>query len=227
MILLKNEIKKVSKISAESIKLNCIYDLYKDIALFWTQNDNQATICMLDGNMIICNHSANIDELREFINVISPLSVFSDADTLTALFNENFHRVCVVKSDSKFKCDTKSDTVTSKEIYSLLDVSGLNLPPYEHFAVDFCYRLNHGQLKYFAQKQNCAAIGISDGQAVLLNGIASHKRGMGTFALYGLLSQYALPYIAVCEKEVLPFYLKNNFSHFYDAGYWRKKLELL
>ena len=58
----------------------------------------------------------------------------------------------------------------------------------------------------------CAAIGVFDGQTVLVNGITSHKKGMGTVALGGLLSQYDATAIAVCEKEVEPFYLKNDFK---------------
>ena len=128
----------------------------------------------------------------------------------------------------KLKVSSNTHNITDiNEIYKLLNIKGLDLPPYEYFAVDFCHRLNHGGLKYFALKENCAAIGVFDGQAVLVNGIASHKKGMGTLALCGLLSQYNVPAFAVCEKNVTPFYLKNNFSHIYDAGYWRKNLELL
>ncbi len=222
MINLVSEIPKVALPLAEIVKINCTYNLYRDIALFWTQDSSRAVISMLDGNMTIYNNGADIDELREFIGVISPLSVFSDADTLTALFGDGFHRVCAMKSEYRFECDIKSDTLNSSEIYKLLDIDGLELPPYEHFAVDFCHRLNRGLLKYYAIKDKCAAVGICDGQAVLLNGIASHQKGMGTQALTGLLSQYDVPCIAVCEEDVKPFYLKNNFSHVYDAGYWRK-----
>lgn len=222
MISLVNEIPKLSQPLAEVVKINCAYNSYGDVALFWTQDQTRAVISMLDGNMVIYNNDADIDELREFIGVISPSSVFSDAKTLTALFKDNFHEVCVVKSDKKFDCDEISDSVNSSEIYNLLNVSGLSLPPYEFFAVDFCHRLNHGALKYFAKKDLCAAIGVFDGQTVLVNGIASHKKGMGTMALQGLLSQYKTTAIAVCEKEVMPFYLKNNFEHVYNAGYWRK-----
>lgn len=224
MILLVNEIPKINLPRAEVVKINCNYQLYKDIALFWTQDTDKAIISMLDGNMVIYNNSANIEELSEFIEVISPLSVFSDADTLRLIFGEAFHRVYVMKSERSFRCNTLSQAVNSKEIYNLLDVNGLELPPYEHFAVDFCYKLNHGQLKYFAIKQTCAAVGISDGNSVLVNGIASHKKGMGTVALAGLLSQYNTTAFAVCEKAIMPFYLKNNFNHAYDAGYWRKNV---
>ena len=222
MISLTNEIPKLNLALAEVVKINCTYESYKDIALFWTQDGTRAVVSMLDGNMVIYNAGADMDELREFIAIISPQSVFSDADTLTALFGGDFHRVCVMKTEQKFVCNNLSETVSSKEIYELLDVDGLDLPPYECFAVDFCHRLNHGQLKYYAIKGKCAAVGICDGQAVVVNGIASHKKGMGTQALAGLLSQYDLPCIAVCEENIKPFYLKNNFSHSYYAGYWRK-----
>ena len=222
MISLVNEIPKLNLPLAEVVKINCTYNLYKDIAMFWLQNENNAIISMLDGNMTIYNNGADCDELRQFINVISPLSVFSDAKTLKKLFENKFHRVCVVKSEHRFDCNLQSDTLNSSEIYRLLDVDGLQLPPYEHFAVDFCYRLNHGQLKYFALKNKCAAITISDGQAALLNGIASHQKGMGRAALCGVLAGYNMHCLAVCEESVLPFYLKNNFYHIYDAGYWRK-----
>ena len=223
MISLVDKIPKLNSHCAESIKINCNYQLYKDVALFWVQDGNKAVISMLDGNMVILNVSADIDELREFVNMVSPLSVFSDADTMTSLFGERFHRVFVMQSDYRFKGDKPSDTLNSSEIYRLLDVKGLSLPPYEFFAVDFCYRLNHGCLKYFALKEICAAIGISDGQAVLLNGIASHKKGMGSVALHGVLSQFGYKTaFAVCERDVCGFYEKNNFRHIYDGGYWRK-----
>ena len=222
MISLTNEIPKLNSPLAEVVKINCTYNSYKDVAMFWVQNENDAIISMLDGNMIIYNNSADFDELREFIRLISPLSVFSNAETMGRLFQNSFHRVCVMKSEHRFECDLHSDSLNSGEIYKLLDVDGLELPPYEHFAVDFCHRLNHGHLKYFALNNKCAAVTISDGQAVLLNGIASHQKGMGSVALCGVLAGIDLPCLAVCEENITPFYLKNNFSHVYDAGYWRK-----
>lgn len=223
MISLTNKIAEIRKCAAEAVKINCTYQLYNDIALFWTQGSNKAIISMLDGNMTIYNNGngADIDELRQFIKAVSPLSVFSDADTMTRIFGQNIHRVCVMKSEHRYKSNIVSDRLSSDEIYKLLDTDGLNLPPYEHFAVDFCYRLNHGQLKYFALKQKCAAVTISDGKTLLLNGIASHLKGMGTVALNGVLSHSNLPCLAVCEANIKPFYEKNNFCHIYDAAYRR------
>lgn len=222
MISLVNEIPHFNLPRVEVVKINCNYNLYRDIALFWTQDQTRAVISLLDGDMVIFNNGADCEELREFINVISPHSVFSDADTLTQIFGNNFHTALVMQSNSAFNCDMQSDILSSNEIYKLLSVDGLDLPDYEYFAVDFCYRLNHGGLKYFAIKDLCAAIGIFDGHTALVNGIASHKKGLGTTALYGLLSQFNVPALAVCKKHVSPFYLKNNFSHAYNVGYWRK-----
>lgn len=223
MISLTNEISEIKKCAAEAVKINCTYRLYNDIALFWTQNSNKAIISMLDGNMTIYNNGngADIDELRQFIKAVSPISVFSDCDTMTRLFGQGIHRVCVMKSEHRYQSEILSDRLSSGEIYKLLDTDGLKLPPYEHFAVDFCYRLNHGQLKYFALKDKCAAVTICDGQTLLLNGIASHQKGMGTVALKGVLSQSNLPCLAVCEAQIKPFYEKNNFCHIYDAAYRR------
>ncbi|MDO4608204.1 MAG: hypothetical protein Q4B40_03330 [Clostridia bacterium] len=224
MINLTKDLKPIPLCLAEAVKINCLYALYSDIALFWQQNGGDAIISMLDGNMTIYNRSADIDELREFINIISPSSVFSDADTLTALFGDGFHRVCVMKSEHRFKSDLKSDRLTSDQIYKLLDVDGLTLPVFEHFAVDFCHRLNHGGLKYFAHKNTCAAIAVFDPYSALINGIASHKKGMGSVALNALLSNFNVQTaIAVCEQDIKPFYIKNHFYHSYYAGYWRKK----
>lgn len=222
MISLVKQIPTLSMHRAEVVKINCNFNLYPEISLFWVQDNYKAVISMLDDNMVIYNNSANIEELREFIGVISPASVFSDADTLIRLFGQDFHRVNVMKCEHRFETDVKSHAVNSQEIYTLLNVNGLELPPYEYFAVDFCHKLNHGSLKYFAIKDLCAAVGICDRHTALVNGIASHQKGMGSTALCGLLSQFDTPSLAVCKKDVVPFYLKNNFSLAYYAGYWRK-----
>ena len=53
MISLTNEISKLNSPLAEVVKINCTYNSYKDVAMFWTQNENNAIISMLDGNMTI------------------------------------------------------------------------------------------------------------------------------------------------------------------------------
>ena len=40
MISLTNKIAEIRKCAAEAVKINCTYQLYNDIALFWTQKSN-------------------------------------------------------------------------------------------------------------------------------------------------------------------------------------------
>lgn len=221
MIKLTKDIPEFLLPRAEVIKINCNREIYHDESLFWVQNEDKAIISMLDGNMVIYENGADFDELLEFINVISPTSVFSDAKTLTSLFGENFERVFVMEARGEYECDKPSDKLSSREIYEILNVEGLELPDYEYFAPDFCRRLNRGFLKYYAKKGEFAAVIISDGAHRLLNGIASNIKGGGTKALCGVL-EGTNGAIAVCRKELKEFYLKNRFEHIYDAGYWRK-----
>ncbi len=221
MIKLVKSIPKLSLPRAELIKINCNRDIYPDDALFWAQNSDKAIISMLDGNMVIYENGADFEELLEFINVISPRSVFSDANTLSRLFGDDFERVNVMRSRGEYKCDTPSDKLSSREIYDILNVDGLELPEYEYFAPDFCRRLNRGALSYYAKRGECAAVTISDGTHTLLNGIASSIKGGGTRALCGVLCGIEGA-IAVCRDKLQKFYIKNGFEHIYDAGYWRK-----
>lgn len=223
MISLTQKIPHINLHLCEAVKINCNRRLYKDISQFWVQDENRAVISMLDGNMVIYNRDADIEELAEFIGVISPSSVFSSAETMKKLFGNDFDSVCVMKSDIEYKSDLESDTLNSGEIYGMFNTVEFELPPYEDFAVDFCYRLNHGDLKYFAKKDICAAVCITDGTSLMLNGVVSYRKKMGSAAVSGVLSKFnRLPVLAVCKPEICGFYKHNGFKHIYNCGYRRK-----
>ena len=84
MIKLTNEIPFLDFLSAEAVKINCLYDSYKNDSsvLFWIQDEGKAFISMTDGNMIILNINAEIEELKDFVAVLNPACVFSDMETL-------------------------------------------------------------------------------------------------------------------------------------------------
>lgn len=224
MIRLTDSLPHILEPCAELIKINCNYDMYKNEALFWLQNDGQAIISRLDGDIVIYNRGGNLQEISQFLDVVSPASVFSDSDTLKLLYGESFERAYVMQHSEKVCYQKDTDTLSSKEIYDLLNTEGLELPPYEYFAPDFCRRLNHGGLKYFARRGECAAIALFDGKHHLINGIASHKKGMGSVALQSLLGICGGVTLAVCRKDVREFYIKNGFQEKYEVGYWRKKI---
>lgn len=224
MIRLCDNIPETDRASAELIKLNCNLDCYPDIGLFWVQDDGKCYIGMLDGNMIIYNINADTDELGEFISVLSPCCIFSDIDTLRAIGRDPEEPICVMSRKADTKVDLISDRLSSREIYDLLDVDGLSLPEYEYFAVDFCRRINHGFADYYAEKDRCATISLNTGDYAIINGIASHQKGLGSRALSAILSKnYGRTFLACCRESVRGFYEKNGFKLLYYSGYWVKK----
>ncbi len=228
MISLVKKIPNLNVLSAEWVKIKCLYDSYKndDRVMFWTQDQDKCLITLSDGNMIIYNSCADIEELSGFVDVIDPACVFSDYDTLCGIGRKPKERINIVYRKADVECDTVSDRLSSKEIYALLDVEGLSLPEYPYFAVDYCHRLNRGYAHCFAIKNECCAVSFNCTDKAIMNGIASHKKGMGSVALKGILNiNHGRDFLACCRDSVLGFYKKNGFTHLYYGGYWVKNYE--
>ena len=226
MIKLCNTLPELDTHSAELIKIKCLYDAYKndDKVLFWCQDLDKAVISMTDGNMIIFNNGADTEELKEFADVLSPACVFSDYDTLCAINRRPEERINIMSVKADIMGETAGDTVSSKEIYDLLDVDGLSLPEYPYFAVDYCRRLNHGGADYFALKNKCAVITFKTGDTAIINGIAAKEKGYGGVALKAILQKnYGREFFVCCRDKVKGFYEKNGFELQYFAGYWVKE----
>lgn len=228
MISLVKEIPDINVLSAEWVKIKCLYDSYKNDAkvMFWTQDGDKCVIAMTDGNMIIYNISADSEELSEFVDLINPACVFSDYDTLCAIKRKPIERINIVYRKADIKGETVSDCLSSRQIYDLLNVQGLSLPEYPYFAVDYCHRLNNGFADYFAIRDECCAVTFNCGKFAIMNGIASHKKGMGSMALKGILQKnYGRDFLVCCRDSVLEFYKKNGFGHLGYGGYWVKDNE--
>lgn len=209
--------------SAEGIKIFETKMCYGDIALFWEQTDSSAVISLLDNNMVISGNVNDYSELKEFIKVINPLSIFSNEAVLRESgLIDNSLLVDVLKSETVKTISQKSDGLSSNEVYDILSKSGLDVGNYEYFAPDFCLRLNRGRLKYFGIKETCVAVSIGN-ENVLINGVASLYKGFGSVCLNGLLNEINAKNVLVCAKQdISPFYIKNGFVKSYKAGYWRK-----
>ncbi len=225
MITLVNEIPFINSLSAEAVKINCLYESYKNDSsvMFWVQNGNCAYISMTDGNMIICSKSPDFDELRDFVTVLNPACVFSDSVTLEKIGRTPPENINIMYREADIEGETESDSLSSKELYDLLDVKGLSLPEYPYFAVDYCRRLNGGFAQYFALKDKCAVITFNCRNYAIINGLASREKGYGSIALKGILQKnYGKHFLVCCRDSVMPFYEKNGFEKLYNAGYWVK-----
>ena len=226
MVTLVDKIPDFKAINAEWIKIKCLYNSYKNDSkvMFWVQDTEKCVIALTDGNMIIYNSSADFEELREFVDVINPACVFSDYDTLCDIGRKPKERINIMYRKADIKGETEGDCLSSREIYDLLNVEGLSLPEYPYFAVDYCHRLNHGFADYFALKNKCCAVTFNCGDMSIMNGIASHQKGMGSIALKGVLQKnYGRDFLVCCRDSVLEFYKKNGFVHQYYGGYWVKE----
>ena len=226
MVTLVDKIPEIDNLSAEWVKIKCLYNSYKNDSkvMFWVQDTDKCVIALTDGNMIIYNISADFEELTEFVDVINPACVFSDYDTLSKIGRKPKERINIIYRKADIKGETKGDSLSSREIYDLLDVEGLSLPEYPYFAVDYCYRLNHGFADYFALKGKCCAVTFNCGDMAIMNGIASHEKGMGSVALKGVLQKnYGRDFLVCCRDSVSEFYKKNGFCHKYYGGYWVKE----
>ena len=225
MIALINKLPPFDRITAENLKIKCLFDCYNDDAkvLLWKQDDGRAVISMTDGNMLIYNRAADLGELCDFVQMLSPACVFSDYDTLCAIGKKPQERINIMSRKCDVEGETSCDSVTSKEIYELLDVNGLSLPEYPYFAVDYCRRLNRGGADYFAIRQKCAAITFKSGDNAIINGIAAKEKGFGSVALKAIIQKNRGKTLFVCCRDkVKGFYEKNGFDLIYFAGYWVK-----
>ncbi len=228
MITLTENLPFLDCLSAEAVKINCLYESYKDdeSVMFWVQDDGKAYISMTDGNMIIYSVSPDYEELSEFVSVLNPACVFSDSETLKKIGKTAPENINIMYRKADILGESKSDSLSSKELYELLDVKGLSLPQYPYFAVDYCRRLNSGKAKYFALRDKCAVITFNCGDYAIINGLASREKGYGSIALKGILQKnYGKHFLVCCRDSVMPFYQKNGFEKLYNAGYWVKNNE--
>ncbi|MBQ6826175.1 MAG: hypothetical protein IJP34_05925 [Clostridia bacterium] len=225
MICLVNKIPELNLLNAELVKIKCLYDSYKEDnnVLFWCQNTDKAVISMTDGNMIIFNNGADLEELKEFVEVLSPVCIYSDYNTLLAINRKPDERINVMHRFCDVKAGIESDKLSSDKLYNLLDTDGLSLPEYPYFAVDYCRRKNKGYADYFAIENKCAAISFNSGKLAIINGIASREKGFGSIALNGIMAKnFSRELLVCCRDKVLGFYEKNGFELLYYSGYWVK-----
>ena len=222
MIALTDFLPEASELNAEYVRIKCLFDCYKDDkdVLFWEQNGGKAYISLASGDMTVFCENGDLTEIKEFISVISPRSIFGSLEALKKMGFSDIHSVFVMSRKADILGETIGDSLKSREIYDILNVKEFSLPEYPYFAVDFCRRINHGTADYFAIKDKCAAISFHTGNYALLNGIVSREKGLGTVVLRAILQKnYGRELIVCCEENLIGFYEKNGFKKLYKAGY--------
>ena len=222
MIALTDFLPEAGEPNAEYIRIKCLYDCYKDDkdVLFWEQDGGRAYISLASGDMTVFCENGDYEEIKEFISVISPRSIFGSLEVLEKLGFSDIRSVEVMSRVADISGNTDGDSLLSGEIYDILNVKEFSLPEYPYFAVDFCRRLNKGFADCFAIKDKCAAVSFHTGDYALLNGIVSREKGFGTVALKAILQKnYGRELLVCCEEKLIGSYEKNGFQKRYKAGY--------
>lgn len=224
MIRLANTPESVSITGVELFKIFACREVYPNDTLLWTQNGTDRIISMLDGDMVIYSSVPCDSELESFVRMLSPRSVFSDLATIKSLFGSGYTEACVMcKTDAAKGKFIRGDALKSDEIYGILCSAGLEMPPFEYFATDFCRRINRSHAFSFALRGKCAAISFHTQNTCLINGIASVKKGCGSLALNQLLiRENGKTAFACCTDDLCGFYRKNGFEFIYKTAYWKR-----
>ena len=212
---------KADNPSAEMIKMQNLFAAYPGEAQLFRQSNSGTLILLLNKDAIVCGENAD-DEVKNFLAFLRPDTVFSSSDNLKKLFDDfEAVNVLILEKPANTKIGSFENNLSSREIYDILCVDEFDLPPYEYFATDYCYRLNHGLIRVFSKRDVCAAITLESENYRLLSGIVTKKKGLGGALLLAAVSGEK-PVITVCRDKLVPFYIKYGFKPLYKAGYWRK-----
>ena len=98
MIALTDFLPEASELNAEYVRIKCLFDCYKDDkdVLFWEQNGGKAYISLASGDMTVFCENGDLTEIKEFISVISPRSIFGSLEALKKMGFSDIHSLFVM-----------------------------------------------------------------------------------------------------------------------------------
>ena len=201
----------------------CLVSAFEGSALapdIWVQKQNNnitSVISKYGGRLYITANSADLEEIKEFINVMGFSEVFTEKETAESLGFNKFDEFAVLKKSVKGQADF-CDIPSLKKLYAALkegEDGDIFLPEFEFFAADISHRLRHGGavavLKDFG-----AALAFKSDFGGIINGISVNKenRGQGFGGkLLKNIYEYLNGDIFVCTNEkTAEFYIKNGFE---------------
>lgn len=231
MITLIKEIPSLPVLSAPYIKICCTaaaYAEYDKIALFWKQTDDNknvtALMCLLDNCLTIYNGGADSDELRGFINMLSPRIVFTDKATANKLGLPISTLCDTLYRDPPFEfTDAAENTYEGiNKAYETI-TERLYVGDKEAFFADMSHRVRHNCGTYVTTPLSAAFLLYCD-EGSILSGIAvkevRERSGIGSATLKRVMMLSRNKRMYVCaEKKNTPFYLKNGFNTIEECGY--------
>ena len=130
--------------SAFGCKLRAValaYGFERDFARFWT--DGGAAYCLLDGGLSIAGVPADIEEGREFLDMLGPASVFCERELAGELGLAVSTEGAVMAKDLSDGRPEVFPAPGLREVHALLTAAGMPLE-FEPFYLDMSHRVRHG-----------------------------------------------------------------------------------
>lgn len=191
---------------------------------FWVQiNESSvptAIICMFyNGVTVSYNQEADYSELKEFVEFLSPYEICIKNGLIG--FNLPYKTVnCLYKKSSKTK-DLEvlnQNYNTCKKAFELLNnpENDFGLSDFDSWYIDINHRIRHNSAFVISKEDSCA-ICLTDGNDIIINGIAVSidRRGenLGKKLLDEISSYSNFDGIYVlCENKLVGFYKKSKFE---------------
>ena len=201
----------------------CLVSAFEGSALapdIWVQKQNNnitAVISRFGGRLYITANNADLEEIKEFINVMGFSEVFTEKETAESLGFNKFDEFTVLKKPVKGQADF-CDIPSLKNLYAALkegEDGDIVLPEFEFFAADISHRLRHGGAVALLEDFG-AALAFKSEFGGIINGISVNKesRGQGFGGkLLKNICEYLNGDIFVCTNEkTAEFYIKNGFE---------------
>ena len=174
--------------SAFACKLRAValaYGFERDFARFWT--DGGAAYCLLDGGLSIAGVPADIEEGREFLDMLGPASVFCERELAGELGLAVSTEGAVMAKDLSDGRPEVFPAPGLREVHALLTAAGMPLE-FEPFYLDMSHRVRHGAAlalgEYISgELVGCAVVSAVAGDEAVLSALAVREdmrgRGLG------------------------------------------------
>lgn len=201
------------------------YGFERDFARFWT--DGSAAYCLLDGGLSIAGSPGDIEESREFLDMLGPDSVFCERGLAGELELAVSTEGAVMAKDLPEGEPQGLLPPGLREVHALLTAAGIPMD-FEPFYLDMSHRMRHGIAlalgKYVSgELAGGAVISAAAGGEAVLSALAVREdcrgRGLGT-ELMGDVER-ALPghrlYLFRESGRNREFYKKLGFT---EVGRW-------
>ncbi len=187
-----------------------------------------ALIWRAGGSMSISFDGRNTEELKEFLEVLSPAEIFTEYEAAKSLSLSPL-RVRNMLTCSSDGSDTALEEFTLQELYDGLSFGtdvDIHLPAFEVFAADVSHRLRHGKARAVV-KDYGAALAFTYSGGALMTGIALKPdfrgQGLGKKLLSELLSGICGDFFVAANDNNTKFYENFGLTLSGRVGYWRLK----